>query len=107
MQAYQRCGGLARSKGDVSLRGAIEARFEGGVTVESIGNQRVTLLLAGAIASGLFVIGAVAAVAVGQQQSGTVTGSGMNIGGTAVTTTPPTVEPTAKAVPVMKAQRPK
>jgi hypothetical protein len=65
------------------------------------------LLIAGAIASGLVAIGAVAAVAVGQQQTGTVNGSPMTIGVTATTTTPPTVAPTAKAVPIMKATRPK
>ena len=58
--------------------------------MESIRHQRVKLLIAGAIASGLVAIGAVAAVAVGQQQTGTVNGSPMTIGGTATTTTPPT-----------------
>jgi hypothetical protein len=43
------------------------------------------LLIAGAIASGLVAIGAVAAVAVSQQQTGTVNGSPMTIGGTATT----------------------
>jgi hypothetical protein len=75
--------------------------------VETIRHQRVKLLIAGTIASGLLATGAVAAVAIGQQQPGTVTGSTMNIGGTAVTTTPPTVEPTTKAEPVMKAGRPR
>jgi hypothetical protein len=65
------------------------------------------LLIAGAIASGLVAIGAVAAVAVGQQQTGTVNGSPMTIGGTATTTTPPAVPPTAKASPVVKAVPPK
>jgi hypothetical protein len=65
------------------------------------------LLIAGAIASGLVAIGAVAAVAVSQQETGTVNGSPMTIGVTATTTTPPTVAPTAKAVPIMKATRPK
>jgi len=65
------------------------------------------LLIAGAIASGLVAIGAVAAVAVSQQQTGTVNGSPMTIGGTATTTTPPAVPPTANASPTMKAPRPK
>jgi hypothetical protein len=75
--------------------------------VESIRHQRFKFLIAGAIASGVVAIGAVAAVAVGQQQTGTVNGSPMTIGGTATTTTPPAVAPTAKASPVMKATRPK
>ena len=75
--------------------------------MESIRHQRVKLLIAGAIASGLVAIGAVAAVAVGQQQTGTVNGSPMTIGGTATTTTPPAVPPTAKASPTMKAVPPK
>lgn len=75
--------------------------------MESIRHQRVKLLIAGAIASGLVAIGAVAAVAVSQQETGTVNGSPMTIGVTATTTTPPTVAPTAKAVPIMKATRPK
>lgn len=75
--------------------------------MESNRHQRVKLLIAGAIASGLVAIGAVAAVAVSQQETGTVNGSPMTIGVTATTTTPPTVAPTAKAVPIMKATRPK
>src|SRR6478672_8328579 len=78
----------------------------GGVTVESIRHQRVKLLIVGAIASGLVAIGAVAAVAVGQQQTGTINGSPMTTGGTATTTTPP-APPTAKASPTMKAVPPK
>ena len=74
--------------------------------MESIRHQRVKLLIAGAIASGLIATGAVAAVAVSQQQTGTVNGSPMTIGGTATTTTPPAVPPTAKASPVMTATRP-
>jgi len=61
----------------------------------------------GAIASGLVAIGAVAAVAVGQQQTGTINGSPMTTGGTATTTTPPPAPPTAKASPTMKAVPPK
>jgi hypothetical protein len=79
----------------------------GGVAVESIRRPRVKLLIAGAAASGLVAIGAVAAVAVGQQQTGTINGSPMTIGGTATTTTPPSVAPTANASPTMKAPRPK
>ena len=75
--------------------------------MESIRYQRVKLLIAGAIASGLVAIGAVAAVAVSQQQTGTVNGSPMTVGGTATTTTPPAVPPTANASPTMKAPRPK
>jgi hypothetical protein len=76
--------------------------------VESIKHQRVKLLIAGAIASGLVAIGAVAAIAVGQQQTGTISGGPMTIGGTATTTTtPPPVPPTAKASPTMKAVPPK
>jgi hypothetical protein len=75
--------------------------------VESIRHQRVKLLIAGAIASGLVATGAVAAVAVGQQQTGTINGSPMTIGGTATTTTPPSLLPTAKASPTMKAVPPK
>jgi hypothetical protein len=74
--------------------------------VESIRHQRVKLLIAAVTASGLVAIGAVAAVAVGRQQTGTVTGSPMTIGGTATTTTPPSVPPTANASPTMKAPRP-
>src|SRR6202008_1344026 len=79
----------------------------GGVTVESIRHQRFKLLIAGAIASGLVAIGAVAAVAGSQQQTGTVTGRPMTIGVTATTTTPPSVPPTSNASPTMKAPRPK
>jgi len=46
------------------------------------------------------IFGAVAAVAVGRQQAGTVTASPMTIGGTATTTTPPSVAPTANASPL-------
>jgi hypothetical protein len=77
------------------------------MTVGSIRHQRVKLLIAGAIASGLVAIGAVAAVAVGQQQTGTLNGSPMTVGGTATTTTPPPAPPTAKASPVVKAVPPK
>ena len=75
--------------------------------MKSIRHQRVKLLIAGAIASGLVAIGAVAAVAVGQQQTGTINGSPMTIGETATTTTPPAAPPTAKASPTMKAVPPK
>jgi invasion protein IalB len=75
--------------------------------VKSIRHQRVKLLMAAAIASGLVAIGAVAAVAVSQQQTGTVNGSPMTIGETATTTTPPAAPPTAKASPTMKAVPPK
>jgi len=60
------------------------------------------LLIAAVTASGLVAIGAVAAVAVGRQQTGTVTASPMTIGGTATTTTPPSVAPTANASPLWK-----
>src|SRR4029077_7346548 len=79
----------------------------GGVTVESIRYQRVRLLIAGAIASGFVALGAVPAGACSQQQTGTANGSPMTIGGTATTTTPPAVPPTANASPTMKAPRPK
>jgi hypothetical protein len=59
------------------------------------------------MACGLIAIGAVAAVAVGQQQTGTISGGPMTIGGTATTTTPPPAPPTAKASPVVKAVPPK
>jgi hypothetical protein len=77
--------------------------------VKSIRHQRVKLLIAGAIASGLVAIGSVAAVAVGQQQTGTISGGQMTIGGTATTTTPPAGPATdgAKVGPVKKAPRPK
>jgi hypothetical protein len=75
--------------------------------VESIRHQRVKLLIAAVIAIGLVAIGAMAAVVVGRQQTGTVTGSPMTIGATATTTTPPSVAPTPNASPVMKAPRPK
>ena len=75
--------------------------------MESIRHQRVKLLIAAVTASGLVAIGAGAAVAVGRPQTGTVTGSPMTIGGTATTTTPPSVAPTANASPTMKAPRPK
>ena len=74
--------------------------------MESIRHQRVKLLIAGAIASGLVAIGAVAAVAVSQQQTGTLIGGPMTIGQTATTTTPPSVPPIANASPGMKATRP-
>jgi hypothetical protein len=74
--------------------------------VELIRHQRVKLLIAGAVASAFVAIGAVATVAVAQQQTGTVTGSRMTMGETATTTTPPTVPPTPKASPGMKATRP-
>jgi hypothetical protein len=67
--------------------------------------SQVRLLIAGAIAVGLVAIGV--AVAVGQQQTGTMNGSPMTAGATATTTTPPTVPPTAKASPTMKAVPPK
>jgi hypothetical protein len=75
--------------------------------VESIRHQRVKLLIVGAIASGLVAIGAVATVAVGQQQTGTVNGSPMTVGGTATTTTPPAAPPISQASPTMKAVPPK
>jgi len=74
--------------------------------VESIRHPRVKLLIAGAGASALVVIGAVAAMAVGQQQTGTVAISPMTMGETATTTTPPSVLPTAQAHPGLKATRP-
>ena len=75
--------------------------------MESIRHQRVKLLIAGAIASGLVAVGAVAAVAVGQQQTGTVNGSPMTIGATATTTTPPTVATDGERQPDHEAPRPK
>jgi hypothetical protein len=48
--------------------------------MESIRHQRVKLLIAGVVASAFVVIGAVAAVAVGAQQTGTDTASPMNMG---------------------------
>jgi hypothetical protein len=75
--------------------------------MESTNRQLVKLLIVGAAASCLVVIGAVAAVAAGTPQSGTLSGSPMTIGGTATTTTPPTVPPTEQAKPTMKAVRPK
>jgi hypothetical protein len=73
--------------------------------VESNRNLRVGLLIT-LIASVLVVIGAVA-VAVSQEQTGTVMGGGMSVGQTATTTTPPAVLPTSVASPTMKAPRPK
>src|SRR5215475_3689201 len=93
----------AHSKGTCWLRGAARAVWR--VKMESIKQQRVKLLAAAAIGSGLVAIGAVAAVS--QQQTGTVAISPMNIGGTATTTTPPPVEPTPAAQPADKAPRPR
>ena len=106
MQAYEVWCRSGTFKGTLRY-GERPGPIRRGETVETIRHQRVKLLIAGAIASGLLATGAMAAVAIGQQQPGTVTGSTMNIGGTAVTTTPPTVEPTTKAEPVMKAGRPR
>ena len=75
--------------------------------MKSIRHQRVKLLTAAIIASGLVTIGAVAVGVVGQQPTGSISGGGMNIGGTATTTTPPSVPLTASASPTMKATRPK
>jgi hypothetical protein len=66
----------------------------------------IKVLATAAIATGLVAVGAAAAVAVSQQQDGTLIGGPMTVGVTATTTTPPTVPPTAKASPVMKATRP-
>jgi hypothetical protein len=65
------------------------------------------LLIAGAGATALVVIGVVAAVAVGQQQTGSVAMSLITMGETATTTTPPSAAPTAEAKPGLKATRPK
>ena len=74
--------------------------------MESIAHQRVKVLIAGLSASAVVLIGAVAAIAVGQQQTGTVAISPMTMGATAATTTPPTAPPTAQAHPGLKATRP-
>jgi hypothetical protein len=75
--------------------------------VESIRHQRVMLLAAAAGTSAVVAIGAVAAVAVSQQHTGTVIGGPMTIGQTATTTTTPLATPaTTKAVPPMTATRP-
>ena len=74
--------------------------------MKSSRHQRVKLLTSAIVASGLVAIGAVVAAAVGQQQS-INGGSGMTIGGTATTTTAPSVPLTASASPTMKATRPK
>lgn len=75
--------------------------------MEPIGHKRVKLLIAGAAAIALVVIGAVAAVEADRQQTGTVAFNLMTMGGTATTSTPPSVEPTAQAQPGLKATRPR
>jgi len=77
------------------------------VTVESRRHKRVKMLAAAAIAGAFVAIGAVATVAVSQQQTGTLMGGPMTVGQTATTTTPPPTEPTPVAVPTLKADRPK
>jgi hypothetical protein len=70
-------------------------------------SKRVKLLAAAAIAGAIVAIGAMAAVAVSQQHTGTVVGGPMTVGSTATTTTTPPLAPaTPKAVPVMTATRP-
>ena len=73
----------------------------------TIGHQRVKLLIAGAAASLLAAIGGVAVVAGGQQPAQTITGSRMNVGDTATTTTAPPAPKTSIARPAMKAERPR
>jgi hypothetical protein len=91
--------------GDVTLWGSGFGPIGGG-TVEPIRHQRVKLLIAGSGAIALVVIGTVAAFVVGHQQTGTVAIGLMTMGGTATTSTPPSVEPTAQARPGLKASRP-
>ncbi len=76
--------------------------------MESIKNQRVKLVIAGAAASALVVIGVVAAVAADQHETGTFAVSRLTMGATATATTP-SAAPTdgAKANPGLKATRPK
>jgi hypothetical protein len=78
----------------------------GGVRVESIRHQRIMLLAAAAGTSAAVAIGAMAAVAVSQQHTGTIMGGPMTVGQTATTTTPPATPQTTKAVPTMTATRP-
>lgn len=74
--------------------------------METNGNQRVGLLTI-LITSAMVVVGAVV-VAVGQEQTATVSGGGMSVGQTATpTTTPPSAPLTSIASPTMKAPRPK
>ncbi len=80
----------------------------GGVTVESIRHKRVKMLAAAAIAGAFVAIGAAAAVAVSQQQTGTLIGGPMTVGQTATTTTTPPAEPAVtKAAPPVTATKPK
>jgi hypothetical protein len=75
--------------------------------VESIRHKRVKLLAAAVIAGAFVAIGAVAAVAVSQQQTGTLIGGPMTVGPTATTTTtPPATPATTKAAPPVTATRP-
>jgi hypothetical protein len=94
----------SRFKEDKLASGSGEGRL-GGTKVELSRQQLGTLLAAAIIGSGLIAIGAV--VAVGQQQTGTVGLSQMNIGGTVTTTTPPPVPATASAAPLVKAPKPR
>jgi hypothetical protein len=75
--------------------------------VESSRHKRVKMLAAAAIAGAFVPIGAVATVAVSQQQTGTVVGGPMTVGQTATTTTTAPLAPlTTKATPPMTATRP-
>jgi ABC-type uncharacterized transport system substrate-binding protein len=73
--------------------------------VELTRHERVKLLITGAVASAFVAVGAVAAVAVGQQQTGIATGD-MTIGETVTKTTPPSVPETTKATPPVTATPP-
>ena len=75
--------------------------------MESSRHKRIKLLAAAAVSIATVFVAVGAAVAVGQQPAGTLMKGTMSVGQTATTTTPPPMEPTAKAVPAMKATRPK
>ena len=76
--------------------------------METIRQKRVKLAAAAVIAGALVAIGAVAAVAVSQQQTGTPIGGPMTIGQTATTTTTPLATPAVtKASPPVTASKPK
>lgn len=75
--------------------------------MESSRYKRIKLLAAAAAAIASVFVAVGAAVAVGQQPTGTLMQGTMSVGQTATTTTPPPMEPTAKAVPAMKATPPK
>jgi hypothetical protein len=79
--------------------------MKGAVKVESNRHPSVKMPTLVIAASAVVSVGALAAAAVGHEQ--TVAGGGMSIGATTTTTVAPTTIPIAVAHPVLKASLPK